>query len=60
MDLRVIPPLCPIPVLPSDFSRSGWMIDRSLGLTRQWLAEGGLTRDPLPPEWEAEACLAGC
>lgn len=38
VDLRVIPPLCPLGTLPSDFSTSGVLISRGLDETRLWLA----------------------
>jgi NTE family protein len=42
VDLRVIPPLCPIAISPVDFSQSASLIERSHEATRQWLA----TRHP--------------
>lgn len=38
VDLRVVPPLCPITVAPTDFGRATELIDRAHGLTRDWLA----------------------
>jgi NTE family protein len=40
VDLRVVPPLCPLDVLPTDFSRSDELIDRSTASTRDWLSRG--------------------
>ena len=37
LDLRVIPPLCPVSVSPVDFGRSGELIDRARRATRRWL-----------------------
>ena len=37
VDLRVIPPLCPLKVLPTDFSHGGELIDRSYEAARDWL-----------------------
>lgn len=37
VDLRVVPPLCPIRLSPIDFSRSGDLIDQSHQATREWL-----------------------
>ena len=37
LDLRVIPPLCPVSVSPVDFARSGELIDRARRATRRWL-----------------------
>lgn len=38
VDLRVVPPLCPIAISPVDFSHSAALIERSHTATRQWLA----------------------
>ena len=38
VDLRVIPPLCPLAVAPTDFSHSASMIERSRATTCEWLA----------------------
>ncbi|MCA9546063.1 MAG: patatin-like phospholipase family protein [Myxococcales bacterium] len=57
VDIRVIPPLCPLPVLPSNFSQSGLLIDQSRALAEDWLAKGGLDEGELPPAWQAEQCL---
>lgn len=43
VDLRVVPPLCPLGFSPIDFSRSARLIDRSHDSTREWLA----TRHPV-------------
>jgi NTE family protein len=40
VDLRVVPPLCPLDVLPTDFSRSVELIERATASTRDWLARG--------------------
>lgn len=45
VDIRVVPPLCPVKVSPTDFSRSAELIDQGLLSTRQWLAAGANT-DP--------------
>lgn len=37
IDLRVVPPLCPIAISPTDFSRAAELIDRSYEHTRTWL-----------------------
>lgn len=37
LDLRVVPPLCPVSVSPVDFARSGELIDRARRATRRWL-----------------------
>ncbi|MGD9620757.1 MAG: patatin-like phospholipase family protein [Mycolicibacterium sp.] len=38
VDLRVIPPLCPIAISPIDFSQSASLIERSHAATRHWLS----------------------
>lgn len=40
VDLRVIPPLCPVGVSPTDFSQADALIDRSYELTTDWLGHG--------------------
>jgi NTE family protein len=37
VDLRVIPPLCPIGMSPVDFSHSASLIERSYTATQEWL-----------------------
>lgn len=39
VDLRVIPPLCPLDVSPLDFSRTDELITRSHTFAAQWLSE---------------------
>jgi len=41
VDLRVIPPLCPVGVSPTDFSQADDLITRSYVLTADWLGQGG-------------------
>jgi NTE family protein len=36
-DLRVVPPVCPLPVSPADFSHAGELIDRARAQTEAWL-----------------------
>lgn len=38
VDLRVVPPLCPLGVSPIDFSHTARLIERSHDSTREWLA----------------------
>lgn len=40
VDLRVVPPLCPIAVPPTDFGQAASLIDRAQAHTRDWLAAG--------------------
>lgn len=49
VDLRVVPPLCPLSVSPADFSRSRELIDAAHRSTRQWLAAGRPERGLLHP-----------
>jgi NTE family protein len=37
VDLRVVPPLCPVPMSPADFSHSASLIERAYDSTRRWL-----------------------
>ena len=45
VDLRVIPPLCPLNVSPLDFSHTSELIDRAYHSTREWFALGQPRRD---------------
>jgi len=47
--LRVIPPLCPMPVSSYDFSTVPWLIAEADRATANWIATGGLEVDDLPP-----------
>lgn len=40
VDLRVVPPLCPISVSPTDFSQADDLIRRAHRHTRTWLERG--------------------
>jgi NTE family protein len=44
VDLHVVPPLCPLSVLPIDFARSDELIARAERSTEQWLRNG---REPV-------------
>lgn len=39
--VHVVPPLCPLPVLPYDFHKSEMVIDRATRATEEWLTHGG-------------------
>lgn len=52
VDLRVVPPLCPLDVLPVDFSHTAELIERAHESTASWLAAG-------QPEQGAVHILAG-
>jgi NTE family protein len=36
-DIRVIPPLCPVRVAPTDFSQAAALIEQSHAATHDWL-----------------------
>jgi NTE family protein len=40
VDLHVVPPLCPLSVLPIDFGQSDELISRAEASTDQWLQNG--------------------
>ena len=39
IELRVLPPLCPLTVSPVDFSHSAELIDRAYNASTRWLDE---------------------
>ena len=39
VELRVLPPLCPLTVSPVDFSHSAELIERAYDASTRWLAE---------------------
>lgn len=40
VDLKVVPPLCPLAISPSDFSHGAELITRARARTEEWLARG--------------------
>ncbi len=46
VDLRVVPPLCPLDVAPVDFSHTAELISRAHDQTAQWLANGAPQAEP--------------
>ena len=40
-DVRVLPPLCPLSVAPTDFRHAAALIDRARSATERWLDAGG-------------------
>jgi NTE family protein len=48
VELRVVPPLCPLRGAIYDFAQVGSWIDRAYASTREWLRTGGLTRLETP------------
>ncbi len=40
VELKVVPPLCPLRTSPSDFSDAAVLIERALADTRKWLSSG--------------------
>lgn len=51
--IHVVPPLCPVTIAPTDFSRTGELIDRSFSAASAWIAAGGSDRG----EGQAELLL---
>lgn len=47
IELRVVPPLCPLDVSPYDYEGCGSLIDRAAQSTRAWIAGGGLAAGPV-------------
>jgi NTE family protein len=45
VDLRVLPPLCPLNISPADFSHAGELIDRARESAGHWLDSVDLTKD---------------
>lgn len=56
-DIRVVPPLCPVRVSPTDFSRSAQLIDEARRSTEQWLAAGMRGGAPIGPHGHAHLGL---
>jgi len=50
VDLRVVPPPCPVDVAPHDFSQSGDLIDRAREVTRSWLRTLRAAEELVPPD----------
>jgi len=50
VELRIVPPLCPLARSAYDFSGTDALIERAAESTRIWLAQGGLERGGVPPE----------
>ena len=48
VELRVVPPLCPLQTSAIDFSSTAELIERAEESTRRWLEEGGLESDAIP------------
>jgi NTE family protein len=44
VDLRVLPPLCPLAVGPADFRYGGQLVERARAATQHWLEVGGDSR----------------
>ncbi len=53
IDICVVPALCPLEVLPYDFSASRRLMRRAEESTQKWLDGGGLSRRSRPAELEA-------
>ncbi len=50
VDLRLVPPLCPLNQSSYDYSQGARLIDAARDATRRWLAEGGMKRGGFPHE----------
>lgn len=48
VELRVVPPLCPLDISPGDFGHNDELIDRARESTRRWL-DAGMPGDPAEP-----------
>ncbi len=48
LELRIVPPLCPLNQSASDYSQGAALIDRALAATRAWLDSGGLDQAVFP------------
>ena len=58
VELRVAPPLCPLPATPYDFASVGEMIDQAREATRKWLDQDGLEKMVIPPQMRPYAQTA--
>ncbi|MEX2206461.1 MAG: patatin-like phospholipase family protein [Myxococcota bacterium] len=52
VEIRVVPPLCPMPCSAYDFTHTAELIERAESSTRSWLAAGGLEVPGIPVELE--------
>ena len=50
IEYHVVPPLCPLPGSPYDFSHTDDHIARAIDSTTTWIAEGGLENSVIPGE----------
>ena len=50
VDLKVLPPLCPVSVSPSDFRQARALIERAYTSSSRWIDDGGLDR-PHPEQF---------
>ena len=48
VNLKIIPPLCPVKVSPNDFSKSEELIKRTYESTQKWLEMGNLESNKVP------------
>lgn len=53
--LRIVPPLCPMPVAAYDFSHAAELIAGATVQTREWLDADGLEEDDIPPTLTAHS-----
>jgi NTE family protein len=52
VEIRVVPPLCPMPRAAHDFAHTAELIERAEASTRAWLSAGGLETPGVPVELE--------
>ena len=50
VELRVVPPLCPLLSTPYDFLNTSEMIERAREVTWKWLDQGGMETMVIPPQ----------
>ena len=50
VDVRVVPPLCPLDVAPLDFRHTASLIDRAEAQTAEWLRSGNGAGPLVPPQ----------
>jgi NTE family protein len=55
VELRMVPPLCPMDTASFDYSRGTALVAAARDSTRRWLEQGGLERDGFPGELEVHS-----
>jgi NTE family protein len=57
VELRIVPPLCPLTGSAYDFSQSRLLMQRAAEVAEQWICAGGLSRYDLPGALKAHSHL---